>query len=83
MCVCVCVCVFSRSATFDSVTPWTVVHQAPLYMEFSRPEYWSGWHFLTQRLNCISCISCIAGGSFMTVPPGNHLILLTLPRLKQ
>ena len=24
------------------VTPWTVAHQAPLYMEFSRQEYWSG-----------------------------------------
>ena len=21
---------------------WTVAHQAPLFMEFSRPEYWSG-----------------------------------------
>ena len=25
-----------------SVTPWTVAHQAPLSMEFSRQEYWSG-----------------------------------------
>ena len=24
------------------VTPWTVALQAPLSMEFSRPEYWSG-----------------------------------------
>ena len=24
------------------VTPWTVACQAPLSMEFSRPEYWSG-----------------------------------------
>ena len=23
--------------------PWAVVHQAPLSMGFSRPEYWSGW----------------------------------------
>ena len=22
--------------------PWTVAHQAPLSMEFSRQEYWSG-----------------------------------------
>ena len=27
------------------VTPWTVVCQAPLSMEFSRPEYLSGWLF--------------------------------------
>ena len=26
-------------------TPWTVAHQAPLSMEFSRREYWSGWPF--------------------------------------
>ena len=24
------------------VTPWTVAHQAPLSMKFSRQEYWSG-----------------------------------------
>ena len=27
------------------VTPWTVVHKAPLSMEFSRQEYWSGLPF--------------------------------------
>ena len=26
----------------DSVTPGIVAHQAPLFMEFSRQEYWSG-----------------------------------------
>ena len=35
----------SRSVTFDSETPWTVVCQAPLSMEFSRQEYWSGLPF--------------------------------------
>ena len=25
--------------------PWTVAHQAPLSMEFSRQEYWSGLPF--------------------------------------
>ena len=29
----------------DSVTPWTVAHQAPLSMGFSRQEYWSGLPF--------------------------------------
>ena len=24
----------------DSATPWTIAHQAPLFMEFSRKEYW-------------------------------------------
>ena len=29
------------------MTPWTVAHQAPLSMEFSRQEYWSGLPFLS------------------------------------
>ena len=28
-----------------SATPWTVAHQPPLSMEFSRHEYWSGLPF--------------------------------------
>ena len=41
VCVCVCEC-FSCSAVSNSATPWTVACQAPLFMEFSRQEYWSG-----------------------------------------
>jgi len=26
-------------------TPWAIAYQAPLYMEFSRQEYWSGLPF--------------------------------------
>ena len=29
----------------DSTTPWTISHQVPLSMEFSRQEYWSGLAF--------------------------------------
>ena len=29
-----------------SVTPWTVARHAPLSMEFSRQEYWSGLPYL-------------------------------------
>ena len=39
MCVCMCL----RCPTL--VTPWTVAHQAPLSMEFSRQKYWSGLPF--------------------------------------
>ena len=35
----------SRSVVADSATPWTVARQAPLSMEFSRQEYWSGLPF--------------------------------------
>ena len=33
------------SVLSDSMTPWTVVHQAPLCMGFSRQEYWNGLPF--------------------------------------
>ena len=36
-------CRFSCVQLF--VIPWTVGHQAPLSMEFSRQEYWSGLPF--------------------------------------
>ena len=38
-------CVLSHVQLF--VTPWTVAHQAPLCMEFSRQEYCSGLPFPT------------------------------------
>ena len=37
------VCVLSHSVM--SVTPWTIAHQAPLSMGFSRQEYWRGLPF--------------------------------------
>ena len=33
-----------------SVALWNVAHQAPLPMQFSRQEYWSGCHFLLQGI---------------------------------
>ena len=55
MCVFVCVCVFSHLWFF--VTPWTVTHQASLFIDFFRQEYWIGFPcplhgiFPTQGLN--------------------------------
>ena len=37
---------FSRVRLF--ATPWTIAHQAPLSMGFSRQECWSGCHFTNQ-----------------------------------
>ena len=34
---------------YNSVTPWTVAHQAPLPMGFCRQEYWSGLPFPSPR----------------------------------
>ena len=31
------------------MTPWTVAHQAPLSLGFSRQEYWSGLPFLSRE----------------------------------
>ena len=36
-----CVC-YSLSCVRFFVTPWIVVHQVPLSVEFSGQEYWSG-----------------------------------------
>ena len=35
----------SSPVVSDSVTSWTVAHQAPLSMGFFRQEYWSGLPF--------------------------------------
>ena len=35
-----------------TATPWTVAHQAPLSMEFSRREYWSGLPCLPPGGSC-------------------------------
>ena len=55
------------------VTAWTVAHQAPLSMGFSRQEYWNGLPCLPPRgcsqpreQTCVSRISCIAGRFFTT-----------------
>ena len=54
-----CLCMFSCVGLF--VTPWIVVCQASLSMEFCRQEYWSGLPFtfpgdLTDPRDGISCI---------------------------
>ena len=39
----------SHVRLFATQTPWTVAHQAPLSMGFSRQEYWSGLPFPSPR----------------------------------
>ena len=43
--LCMCVCSLSRVWLF--ATPWIVACQSPLFMEFSRQEFWSGLPFPT------------------------------------
>ena len=58
-------------------TPWTVAHQAPLSLEFSRQEYWNGLTFPppgdlpNPGIEPASPVSpALAGGFFTTAPPG-------------
>ena len=55
------------SVMSDSVTPWTVACQAPLSMEFSSQEYWSGLPFFSRghlpKRDRI-WVSCTAHGLF-------------------
>ena len=61
----------SHSVMSDSATQWTVVHQAPLSMEFSRQEYWSGLPFpppgessWPRGWTCVSCSPTLESGFF-------------------
>ena len=59
------------------VTPWTIVHQAALTMEFSRREYWSRLQLPSpgdlpdSEIEPASLVSsALAGGYFTSVPYG-------------
>ena len=54
------------------VTLWTVAHQAPLFMEFPRQEYWSGLPFPSPRDlpdPGIELVSLELTGRFFTAEP--------------
>ena len=76
-----CVCVLSHVQLF--ATPWTVAHQAPLSIEFSRQEYWSRLPFSPQGdltnpgIQPVSLASpALAGRFFTTAPPGKPIIFM-------
>ena len=62
----------NENVSHSVVTPWTVTCQAPLSMDFSRQEYWSGLPFLSPRYlphpgiwpRIQTLFSCIVGGFF-------------------
>ena len=71
--------IYSRMATLasvasDSEVPWTVAHQAPRSMGFSRQGYWSGLpfpspeHLLNPGIELAS--PALARGFFTAEPPG-------------
>ena len=63
------------------VTPWTVAHQSPLSMGFSRQDYWSGLPFASPGDLPDPGIkpkpSAVAAGFFTTEPPGKSSSQIT------
>ena len=64
-------CLLVAQSCLLFVTPWTVACQTPLYMEFSRQEYWSGLPFPTPGYLPNPWIE--PGSSLQFEPPGSHL----------
>ena len=67
------------------MNPWTVAHQVPLFMEFSRQKYWSQLlcsppgHLPDPGIESISLASlALIGGYFITALPGKPMLLLLL-----
>ena len=63
------------------MTPWNVARQAPLFMRFSRQEYWSGLPFPPPvdlpdpGIEQASPVSpTLAGGFSTTEPPGKPTV---------
>ena len=86
--VCVQYSLFSHWVMSNSfVTPWTVACQAPLFMEFSRQEYWSGLPF-PSPVNLpnpgIELMSpALPGGFSTTEPPGKpHGQYISIQKIK-
>ena len=71
-------CVLSHVQLF--VTPWTIARQAPLSMEFSRQEFWSGMPFPTPGdlpdpgIEPVSLASPALAGRFFTIAPSRKPI---------
>ena len=74
------------------VTPWTVAHQAPLSMGFSRLEYWSGLPCLPpgylpySEIERRSLMSPVLAGKFFTTgtiweAPDNSYVWYLLPTM--
>ena len=63
------------SVVSDSATPRTVVREAPLSMEFSRKEYWSGLPFPSPGnlpdpgMELVFAVSPELAGIFITIEP--------------
>ena len=90
--VCTYLCMLSCVRLFAA--PWTVAHQAPLSMGFSKQEYWRGFSFptpgdLPDRDRTRVLTSAALAGRFFTIAPRGILntvqnqMLCTVPRIQQ
>ena len=72
------------SVASDSATLWTIVGQAPLSMEFSRQQYWSGLQFPSpgdlSNPEIKSWSPALAVNSLPTELPGKSWCFLLLPK---
>ena len=71
------ICVYALSDVWLFVTPWTVTHQPPLSMGFSRQEYWSGLSLPSPGgipdPGIESASPALAGGFFTIESAGNKI----------
>ena len=81
MCVRVRACALGCSVLLDAVTLWTVAHQVPPSMGFSRQQYWSGLLFLPlgdlpdPGIELESLVSpALAVRFFTTLPTGKPIL---------
>ena len=78
----------SCSVMSDSATPWIVTCQAPLSMEFSRQEYWSGLPFpspgdLPDPGVNPGLPHCMYIAGFWSEPPGKPSVAKNLPVMQE
>ena len=86
----ICVFVCSSLVMPDSAAPWTVAHQAPLSLEFSRQEYWSEVPFPSLGglpklgIEPVSLVSpALAGGFFTSAIWEAHILHIFLNKLAE
>ena len=88
VCVSVCVCAHVLNHVWLFATIWTIAHQAPLSMKFSRQEFLSGLSFPTPRdlpnpgIEPASLVSPALVDRFFTTESYQKFILI-LPHLPE
>ena len=81
-----CCCLVAKSC-LNLATPWAVTCQAPLFMGLPKQEYWSELPFLSPRdlpdPGIKPASPALAGGFFITEPPGKPILELKKKKLSE